>query len=52
MQGGEKAREITPLGYFGNPSEIDLEGVKGFEEEMTRGLPNIILYYLREKKNK
>lgn len=28
QQGGEKSKEVTPLGYCGNPSNIDLDGAK------------------------
>ena len=41
-QGGEKAREITPFGYCGNPSKIDLEGAKAFEEKMTSDIVKAI----------
>ncbi len=48
-QGGEKAKEITPLGYCGNPSEIDLEGAKAFEERMIEGVSKIIFDFLKGK---
>ncbi len=49
QHGGEKAREITPLGYCGNPSEIDLEAAKAFEEGMIEGVSKIIYDFLKGK---
>ena len=48
-QGGEKAREITPLGYCGNPSEINLEAGKAFEEGMIEGVSKMIFDFLKGK---
>ena len=33
-RGGEEARKITPLGYCGDPSKIDLEAAEVYEEKM------------------
>ena len=49
QHGGEKAKEITPLGYCGNPSAIDLEAAKAFEEEMIENVSKIICDFLRGK---
>lgn len=43
QQGGERAKEITPLGYCGNPSEIDLDMADRFEQEMIKGISDIII---------
>jgi creatinine amidohydrolase len=47
QRGGEKAKEITPLGYCGNPSEIDLEAAKAFEERMIEEISKIISEFLK-----
>ncbi len=47
--GGEKAKEITPLGYCGNPSAIDLEAAKAFEEGMIEGVSKMIFDFLKGK---
>jgi creatinine amidohydrolase len=49
-KGGKKAREITPLGYCGNPSEIDLEAAKAFEEEIVEGVSKRIYDLLKGKR--
>lgn len=49
QQGGEKAKEITPLGYCGSPSEINLEKAKIFEEEIIRDIPKIIFEFIKGK---
>jgi creatinine amidohydrolase len=49
QQGGEKAREITPLGYCGNPSEIDLKAAETFGSEMARDVSKIICNILKRK---
>jgi len=46
-EGEDKAKEITPLGYCGNPSEIDLEGARLFEEEMIEGVSKVIYNFLK-----
>jgi creatinine amidohydrolase len=48
-QGGEKAREVTPLGYCGNPSQIDLEKAKAFEKRAIKDIPQIIVDFLKRK---
>jgi creatinine amidohydrolase len=50
QKGGEKAKEITPLGYCGNPSEIDLEAARAFEEGMVEEVSKIIYDFLKRKK--
>ena len=49
QQGGEEAREITPLGYCGNPSEIDLKAAKAFEERMIEDVSKMIYDFLKGK---
>ena len=49
QQGGEKAREITPLGYCGNPSEIDLEAAKAFGKDMVKSVSEIMCDMLKGK---
>lgn len=34
LHGGDKAKEITPLGYCGNPAGIDLEAIRVVEQEI------------------
>jgi creatinine amidohydrolase len=48
-QGGKKAREVTPLGYCGNPSEIDLEKANEFEKRTSKDIPQIIFDFLNRK---
>jgi len=45
--GGEKAKEITPLGYCGNPSAIDLEKAKISENRTIEELTRLILRKLK-----
>jgi creatinine amidohydrolase len=49
QQGGEKAKEVTPLGYCGNPSEIDLEKANAFEKRMIKEIPQMIFDFLKGK---
>ena len=49
QKGGEKAREVTPLGYCGNPSEIDLKKAKASEEGMIKDIIQIILNFMKGK---
>lgn len=42
QQGGEKAKEVTPLGYCGNPSDINLDMADRFESEMIESMADII----------
>jgi creatinine amidohydrolase len=49
QQGGEKAKEITPSGYCGNPSEIDLEAATAFEEGMIEEVSQVIYEFLKGK---
>ena len=48
VQGGTIAREITPLGYCGDPSDIDLESevVEGFAVSWPRDTANLIRNFL------
>lgn len=41
-QGGEKAREVTPLGYCGNPSDINLDQVDAFNCSMAVSIAKAI----------
>lgn len=47
-QGGEKARELTPLGYCGNPSDISMEKARAFESEMAETIPGVIRDFLKQ----
>jgi len=47
-QGGEGAREVTPLGYLGNPSDINLEAARAFEAGMAATLARFV-FELRGK---
>ncbi len=42
-KGGQKAKEITPLGYCGNPSEIDLEKAEKREKWTSEEIAKLIL---------
>ncbi|MBL4937863.1 hypothetical protein JK636_19325 [Clostridium sp. YIM B02515] len=42
MKGGSEAREVTPLGYCGNPSNIDLKGAEKFSYDFSRLAANLI----------
>lgn len=46
IQGGEKAKEITPLGYCGNPSEFDLQKTVESEDELKMGFTEAICKFL------
>jgi creatinine amidohydrolase len=46
-QGGEKARQVTPLGYCGNPSQIDLEKAKALEKDRIEGISRTIFDFLK-----
>lgn len=48
-QGGAKAREVTPLGYCGNPSNIDLEVAKETDKRMTEDFARAICHVLEHK---
>jgi creatinine amidohydrolase len=49
QQGGEKAKEVTPLGYCGNPSQIDLEKAGAFEKRTFKEIPRMIVDVLNRK---
>lgn len=42
QQGGEKAKEVTPLGYCGDPSNIDVEEGKKFISEFSKITASLI----------
>jgi creatinine amidohydrolase len=42
VKGGSEAREVTPLGYCGNPSNIDLKGAKKFSDDFSRLVAKLI----------
>lgn len=46
-KGGIKAKEITPLGYCGNPSEIDIEKAEEKERWTAKVITKIILNKLK-----
>lgn len=46
-KGGRKAREITPLGYCGNPSEINIKSAENTERSMCKEIPEIICEFLK-----
>lgn len=48
QQGEEKAREITPLGYCGNPSDICIDAAKAFENEIAETIPGAISDFLKQ----
>jgi creatinine amidohydrolase len=50
VKGGEPARAVTPLGYCGDPSAIDMEATKIVERELTEDIPRIIYDFLKAKK--
>lgn len=49
-QGGEKAREITPFGYCGNPSETNVNWADDFEKEMIGVVPKLIMEFIEGSK--
>lgn len=48
-RGGARARELTPLGYCGNPSNIDLEAATESDKRMTEDFAGAISHFLRQK---
>lgn len=48
VQGGEQAREVTPLGYCGNPAEINLKVADDFEREMIEDTPRLIIDFIKK----
>lgn len=42
QQGGEKAKEVTPLGYCGDPSNINVKEAKNFIKEFSELTANLI----------
>jgi len=46
QQGGEKAKEITPLGYCGNPSKADAKNAQIYEEEMIKNIPQVLYEHM------
>ncbi|MEQ8155572.1 MAG: creatininase family protein [Clostridiaceae bacterium] len=49
LQGGQKAREITPLGYCGNPSEINVEKAAEIEQELIVSFAKYIYEFIKTK---
>lgn len=43
QNGGADGREVTPLGYCGNPSNIDLENAKSFMNDIAKLSANLII---------
>jgi creatinine amidohydrolase len=43
QRGGADGREVTPLGYCGNPSNIDLENAKSFMNEIAKLSASLII---------
>lgn len=50
MQGGECAKKITPLGYFGNPKDVNLEKINMFEKQMIETYSQSIINFLSHLK--
>jgi creatinine amidohydrolase len=48
QQGGENAREITPLGYCGNPSNINLDHAEAFNRDMAQSISRAIYEFLKK----
>jgi len=51
LKGGVKAREITPLGYLGNPSDIDVQAVKDSNAKMVDEIVKAIHGELKNNKS-
>lgn len=49
VQGGARARELTPLGYCGNPSNIDLERAQGVDKRTAEDFARAIAHRLGSK---
>jgi creatinine amidohydrolase len=49
-KGGECAKKITPLGYCGNPADIDLEKINVFEKNAIEVFSQSILDFLNQIK--
>lgn len=47
LKGGEKAREVTPLGYLGDPSSIDSQAAKESNSQMVNDAVRAILEALK-----
>lgn len=43
QKGGVEGREVTPLGYCGNPSNIDLKSAKEFIDDFAKSSANLII---------
>lgn len=48
-KGGQKAKEITPLGYCGNPSDINLEKAEKREKMSTEEITQLIFKKLKNQ---
>ncbi len=49
-QGGEGAKKITPLGYCGNPADVDLENIKIIEKNTIEAYSQTIFDFLNKIK--
>jgi creatinine amidohydrolase len=47
-RGGERAREVTPLGYCGDPSNIDLENIRSYIDRFSKASAKLIAASLRK----
>ena len=45
--GGDKARKVTPLGYFGDPASFDKEAAKSLIEDHARDTAELIEAFLK-----
>ena len=43
QKGGAEGREVTPLGYCGDPSNIDLKDAKEFTDGFAKSSANLII---------
>lgn len=43
QKGGAEGREVTPLGYCGDPSDINLEDAKAFTEMFVKSAADLII---------
>lgn len=46
--GGQMAKDITPLGCCGNPSEIDIDKAHEFEDEIVDGIAQVIYSLIKK----
>lgn len=43
LHGGEIAKSLTPLGYFGNPSDINMDKIQNMEDEIVTAFSDCII---------